>query len=213
MGIEMENIVYRDIHKNDYTSIISLINSTWDFKKFIKNPKTLQRVIRLLLMGTLLTSSYGKVAVKDGIVVGYILGRANRSRKRLLKFYRSFTMIKDFFALFFIEKQDKRNILEYLKVPKTYRELLKGKKFDAEIVFFAVDTHVRGLGIGKMLMKGLNAYFGEMSVKSIQVFTDTNSNYGFYDSQGYQLLGKKEITYNMAPAPEKLTVLLYGVSH
>jgi ribosomal protein S18 acetylase RimI-like enzyme len=206
----MSEIIYRDIQNDDFEEIMGLIQETWNFKDTIAAINTRKRFIHALLSSTLLTSSWGQVAVKDDRLVGFIMGVAKADKRRLRKVAQTKSLIRDIPALLLANEADKRSIKEYLKVPHAYGAMKKGRDFDAEITFLAVSGSCQGLGIGKQLLNGLMSYFDSMKASSIGVFTDSYSNFGFYDHQGFSLLDTRELPLaNTSPARTK-TIFLYG---
>ncbi len=125
----MTDITCREIHINDHESIITLINRTWKIDTYLSSRKTMHRALHIMFMACLSASTYGKVAQKEGIIVGFILGRAKTGKKHTVTIMQVMRLIKDLVALLFAAQADRHNIFEYLKIPKVYRELIKGKKY------------------------------------------------------------------------------------
>lgn len=206
----MSEIIYRGIQKGDFENIVELIQETWRFENKIADIKTRQRFIHALLSATLLTSSWGQVAVKDDKLAGFILGLAKKDKRRLREVSQATGLIRDMLSLLLAKKPDKRGIQDYLKVPRAYHAMKKGRSFPAEITFLAVSDSCQGFGIGKQLMNGLMNYFDSMKAGYIAVFTDSDSDYGFYDHQGFTLLEKREISLTATQQVKKQTIFLYG---
>ncbi|WP_461612487.1 N-acetyltransferase [Clostridium sp. Marseille-QA1073] len=156
-------------------------------------------------------SSFGKVAVKDGTVVGIILGHAKGDKKCYGFLRHIFKIAFQSFSILFHPKKDRQCVIEYLKLFKTYKELMKNREhlFAGNIVLLALSKECRGLGVEKALMYNLFEYFKSKSEKSIYVYTDTACNYGFYDHIGFNPIDFKEVTINLKPATIKETVFLY----
>lgn len=209
MDFFMANIIYRNILNTDHEKIISLIIKTWPFKDNIHSKNNLNTFARFMFTGSLMDSSYGMVALTDDQIVGFIMGSVKKGKKRFLRFGPIVQALRCLTSFFFMNRIDRNNIFEYLKVPGIYKEMKNKGKWDGEIVFFAVEDKYRGLGIGKNLMKGLENYFSEIAANKVNVFTDSDSNYGFYDSQDYKLINEKEFTFNMIPDPKTLKMFLY----
>ncbi|WP_461612488.1 GNAT family N-acetyltransferase [Clostridium sp. Marseille-QA1073] len=207
----MRNIIYRDIKETDYQSIKKLINETWSVEKFVKNKKLLDKVLDMFLSICLMDSSFGKIAVKDGVVIGVILGHVQNEKKAYGTVKHILKILRYSFSLLFYSKDDKLYVMEYLKVFKAYKELMKNKKhlFSGNIELLALSEQCRGLGIGKALVDNLFEYVKSKSVKSIYLYTDTACNYGFYDHTGFKRLDSKEITMNLKPRSSKKTIFLY----
>ncbi|MBO3445288.1 GNAT family N-acetyltransferase [Clostridium sp. CCUG 7971] len=80
-------------------------------------------------------------------------------------------------------------------------------EFQGSINLFIVSKESRGLGVGKTLVKYLNEYMNSMDVKFLYLYTYDRCNYGFYDSQGYKLVNKKDVYLNNIKT--HLNVFLY----
>jgi ribosomal protein S18 acetylase RimI-like enzyme len=209
----MLNIVYRPIQRTDYRDITYLVEATWPFHTYIRNKKTLHKFLRLVLMGCLLSSSYGRVALKDGKVIGFILGKTKQCRSSFWHMHLFIESIKYFIAILFANKPDRQSIFQYLAIPKIYKTMKPHEVYDGEIVFFAVDKQCRGLGVGTTLLNDLKQYFTQTSARRIYVFTDSNSNFGFYDYQGFTLLNKQSITLATKPIPLEQKIFLYSINY
>lgn len=206
----MKNVVYRNLEKKDYNRIKQLINNAFGFSEFIKDSNLLESILNIYLQGCLLDSSFSKVAVKDNIVIGIILGNAKNDKKHLRKFSNILSWVSSGTKLAFCSKENKNAIKEFSKVSQTYKEIIQGKEddFQGSIQLFIVSEESRGLGVGKTLIKYLSSYMINMKVNSIYLYTDTRCNYGFYDSQNFNRLNEKEIYFDSIPS--SLNIFLYG---
>lgn len=206
----MKNVVYRNLEKKDYNRIKELINNAFGFSEFIKDGNLLESILNIYLQGCLLDSSFSKVAVKDNVVIGIILGNAKNDKKHLRKLSNILSWVSSGTKLAFSSKENKNAIKEFSKVSQTYKEIIQGKEDDFQgcIQLFIVSEESRGLGVGKTLIKYLSNYMIDMKVNSIYLYTDTRCNYGFYDSQNFNRLNEKEIYFDTIPS--SLNIFLYG---
>lgn len=206
----MKNVVYRNLEKKDYNRIKELINNAFGFSEFIKDSNLLKSILNIYLQGCLLDSSFSKVAVKDNVVIGIILGNAKNDKKHLRKLSNILSWVSSGTKLAFSSKENKNAIKEFSKVSQTYKEIIQGKEDDFQgcIQLFIVSEESRGLGVGKTLIKYLSNYMIDMKVNSIYLYTDTRCNYGFYDSQNFNRLNEKEIYFDTIPS--SLNIFLYG---
>lgn len=206
----MSKVIYRNLQKSDYERIKELICEAFGFSNFVKDIKLLDSVLDFYLKDCIEESSFSKIAEKDNIVIGIILGNAKKDKNRLEKYDNNLN--KDHIELELIKanKENRGAIKEFSKIKDTYGELIKGKEdyFEGSIQLFIVSKESRGLGIGKTLINYLFAYMKELSVKSIYLYTDTRCNYGFYDSQNFNRLNTKEICFDSIKS--KFDVFLYS---
>lgn len=206
----MSNVIYRDIIKSDYETIKQLIGEAFGFSDFIKDKQLLDLVLSGYLQECILDSSFSKVAEKDNKVIGFILGNAKNDKNRISNSTDSLEFDMDSIELMMNSEENKILFKEFAKIPATYKEIIEGKEeqFQGCIQLFVVSKESRGLGVGKTLVKYLSDYMKNMDVKSLYLFTDSRCNYGFYDSQNFNKLNEKEISFDYVNA--KLDVFLYG---
>ena len=70
----MSKVIYRDLLKEDYNSIKSLICEAFGFKTFTNDENLLDSVLNIYLQNCIISSSYCKIAEINNEVVGIILG-------------------------------------------------------------------------------------------------------------------------------------------
>lgn len=185
-----ENIIFRKIKKSDYKALEKIIKYTWNYDKFCSE-KVANSLSKLYLASCLTNQNFTCVAVKDDVPVGIIMGKnENKSQFNLLNLLHQFFSIVEVFMT-----KEGRKVLSLLSCYETINNDLKancGRKFDGEVAFFAVDSEVRGFGIGKQLFLKFKEYMSKENIKTFYLFTDTTCNYGFYDSQGMKQLATKK---------------------
>lgn len=206
----MNKVIYRDLVTSDYQTIKELIGEAFGFSDFIKDKELLDIVLSGYLQECILNSSFSKVAQKDGKVIGFILGNAKNDKNRIIN--SSNPLDIDMYSIeSIVSNKENRTLLEeFLKIQTTYKEIIKGKEdqFQGCIQLFVVSKESRGLGVGKTLVKYLSDYMKSMNVKSLYLFTDSRCNYGFYDSQNFNKLNEKQVSFDCVDA--KLDIFLYG---
>ncbi|PEX80655.1 GNAT family N-acetyltransferase [Bacillus cereus] len=205
----MNTVKYRTIVKEDYESIKHLIGEAFGFNQFVTDKKFLDSVLNFYLQSCILGSSFSKVAEKDNKIIGVILGDSNNDKNRLKRFHNTFSFTYTLLKLFLTNKENKKLIKEFIKVQKTYKELIQGKEdhFQGCIQLFIVSEESRGLGVGKTLMNSLFQYMRTEDVTSLYLYTDNNCNYGFYDKQNFKRVTEKEIAFESIQ--ENLNIFLY----
>jgi ribosomal protein S18 acetylase RimI-like enzyme len=203
------DIIYREIRRDDFDNIIDLMQGTWRFEDTIHSHKTRMRFLHVLLSSTMLTSSWGQVAILDNDLVGFIMGVVKKDNTRLLKKINAIGMIPNMVSLLFLSGEDKNGVKKYLQVPKAYNSMRKGRIFSAEITLLAVSKKSQGLGIGKRLMNNILNYFQSMNAANIGVFTDSESNFGFYDHLEFIRIDEREVKKSGYNQGQKETIFLY----
>ncbi|MGE7022446.1 GNAT family N-acetyltransferase [Solibacillus cecembensis] len=206
----MDNLTYRELANKDHERVKEMIRDAFGFGEFIEDKKFLDSILNMYLHMCILDSSFSKVAVKDNKVIGIILGSAKKDKIRLPKSRSLLIMVSTLFKIMITSKKNKKLFKAFSKIQGIYKELIQGKQdsFQGCIQLFIVSEESRGLGVGKSLIADVSFYMQSMDVESMYLYTDTNCNYGFYDSQNFKRLNEKEIY--MDAAKEKFTVFLYG---
>ncbi|GMR67577.1 MULTISPECIES: GNAT family N-acetyltransferase [Bacillus] len=205
----MNTVKYRSLIKEDYEPIKHLIGEAFGFNEFITDKKFLNSILNIYLHKCILGSSFSKVAEKDNKVIGVILGDSQKDKNRLKSFHNSLSFAYNTLKLFLTNKENKEFLKAFIKVQKTYKELIEGKEeqFQGCIQLFIVSEESRGLGVGKTLMNDLFEYMTNQKTKSLYLYTDNKCNYAFYDRQNFQRIQEKAV--NFGPKEEDFNVFLY----
>lgn len=203
-------VMYRELHKGDYEIIKKLISDAFGFSEFIKDPDFLNLILNSYLQECILDSSFSKVAIKNGKVIGIILGNANKDKNKIKSFHNRISLISSLIKIMFTKNDNKKDLKEFSKIQKTYKEIFNGNKnnFQGCIQLFIVSKESRGLGVGTSLMNYLFDYMKSMKVKSLYLYTDTRCNYQFYDKNNFKRLNEKKVHFNRVN--ESLNIFLYG---
>lgn len=205
----MNTVKYRSLAKEDYEPIKHLIGEAFGFNEFITDKKFLNSILNFYLHSCILGSSFSKVAEKDNKVIGVILGDSEKDKNRLKRFHNNFSFAFNTLKLFMTNKENRGFLKAFIKVQKTYKELIQGKEdhFQGCIQLFIVSEESRGLGVGKSLLNDLFHYMTKENVTSLYLYTDNECNYEFYDRQNFQRIQEK--TVNFGPKEENFNVFLY----
>ncbi|MGE6366576.1 GNAT family N-acetyltransferase [Bacillus paramycoides] len=205
----MNTVKYRSLVKEDYEPIKHLIGEAFGFNQFITDKKFLNSLLSFYLQSCILGSSFSKVAEKDNKIIGVILGDSEKDKNRLKKFHNTFSFAYNTLKLFMTNKENREFLKAFIKVQKTYKELIKGKEdhFQGCIQLFIVSEESRGLGVGKTLMNGLFQYMTKEDVTSLYLYTDNECNYGFYDKQNFKRVQEKAIHFG--PKKDQFNIFLY----
>ena len=131
------NVTYRDLERKDYPYIEKIIRDTWNYDSICDRPSTAKQMAKVYLRGCLAQKTYARVAVCRDRVVGIIVGQYGKDRKMNPGMH-----ISSFFSgLRLMMAGDGRKVAKQFRgFEKTDRDMLEscGKKFDGEVVFFAV---------------------------------------------------------------------------
>lgn len=208
----MNSIIYRELKKDDYETVKFLINEAFDFGNIISNIDVLNKCLNVYLRSCLSATTFSSVAVKDGKVIGLILGSSKNKNTLLNLFKHNIALILNVISLLFKPKKDKKYLKDYKKILKSYDELMENRKDDFQgcIELFIVSKECRGLGVGKKLVSTLMNYMKDNSVSNLYLYSDNICNYGFYDSQGFNQLDSRNVEMTNSNKPIVLNVYLYS---
>ena len=156
------------------------------------------------------SSSFSKIAQKDGKVIGVILGNAKKDENRLVYSNGTLDFSSNDSDSIMTNEENVEFLKDFSNVIDAYNEIISGKEdnFQGCIQLFIVSKESRGLGVGRSLVNYLFDYMKSMNVKSLYLYTDNRCNYGFYDSQNFKRLNEKEIYLDSNKV--NLNVFLYG---
>lgn len=195
------NIIYSDLTKSDYGEVKRLIKQAW-FSDYNFSPRIIEQYANGYLYMYLSELDYCKV-VKDtdanDKVIGFIFGRCNKvGIKTRLKYKAKlfFVMLSLLFT-----KTGRRGLKINRITNKAnkalYNALPNKNKPTCELVLFIVDEDYRGKAIGSKLESDFCDHLQNSGKKAVYLYTDTYSNYGFYERRGYELCGEKEVDFKM----------------
>ena len=183
MGKFLEkNIVFEDYKENYREKLFDIIRETWNYDKFT-SPKVARKLSVIFLYSCLAVQTFTKVALIDDVPVGIIIARNSNKEKFNFKY-----KLKQIFSMISLmitrEGRDASKI--FLGVNNTDKVLLSeaNRDYSGELVFFAVNSDYRGMGLGKKLFTKAKEYMKEDGMKNFYLFTDTTCNFNFYEYNG-----------------------------
>ena len=183
----MSQMIIRDLEVGDVAAIKVAMMDVWGYSDFTKDEEVLSAAVGLDFNQVLHGATFMRVATVDDEVVGVIAGVV----KSQTPSYRHHLENGTGHAITVAKKAPsiiQKAIYEYLsKQREVYAELLKGIEddYDGTLEFLVLSEKAQGLGIGKKLHASLMDYFEETGAKSVYLFTDTSSNFGFYEHLGW----------------------------
>ena len=188
------DIKYVEMTKKDHKDIKRLITEAW----FSDYPFK-QKYIKLYASGYLnmyLSESDYKIVAKDGDkIVGFIFGNLNKAplKQRIISKTKLF-----FYAIYMLFSYPGRRGLKITQITnRVNKELLKPfkKELKNELILFIVDENYRGKGIGTQLEKMYTDFLKENKVQKMFLFTDTYSNFEYYEQRGYERKGSLPVDF------------------
>lgn len=197
----------REYQKEDFQDLVAIIRKTWHYDEFC-SPSVALKLSKLYLISCLTDSTYSRVALQNGKPVGLILG------KNIKAHHCPFHLkVKQFFeiAALCLSKEGRTVSKMFQSIECIDQELLKDcqKPYPAELVLFAVDSSLRGNGIGKMLFQSFLDYMKEQHMEEFYLFTDTTCNYGFYEHQGMSRRSETSKRFDIKGQLAKMRFFIY----
>ncbi|MBT2292765.1 GNAT family N-acetyltransferase [Paenibacillus albidus] len=205
------NLDIRDIRKEDIEPIKGIIADTWNAKDFIEDEGIINAAVTMMFISPILNkSTFGRVATLDGEVIGLIFGSRvgeTTSYRLLQEDYTS-----ELLQLLNLNDIERKLFVEFISMTnEAYSKLIIGKEneFQGCLEFFAVSEEARGKKIGKKLFNELTSYLRDTKANKIYVYTDTMSNYGFYDHNGFVRLDEEVTVFNLPIGKLENTNFIY----
>lgn len=202
----MNNLELREVQKSDYVFIENMICQEFHLERYIPHKRALNIVKKHYIYSCLSEQTYSRVAVKNGQIVGVIMGNASYQYS-LIK-HLHYLLITLFYQIIMLLWRN-QGFQEFKHMHHIYKQLLENHshEFDGVLTLFIVDHHYQGLGIGTKLMKDMMVYYQQNHIRNIYLFTDSTCNYYYYEDQGFHCLEEKEFH---SQVDIDINVYLYG---
>lgn len=180
------SITVRDVCSKDHRPIIDLIDQTWNYRDYGLSEAYCYRKALRDLYSSLAESDFSKVILVNEQVVGFIFANTGKFNNTAKKSHYLEKIRK-------LEEGNEKSpegvlINKYASLFKYKNTQLlqkEPKKYEAELVYFAIDKKFRGFGLGKRLFRELVGYLFLKSVNSLYLFTDSTCNFDFYKRYGF----------------------------
>lgn len=185
-------ICYRRLKPSDERQLIKFLYKQWQLPGSAPELAPEKLLARSYAYGLLGQQSRTYVAEADGKIAGIIMGRAWKTTAAALKFTARRALLQ---ALMGVTEKGRgcRVLLESLELADRQLTHSCEGSFDGELVFFMVDRHLRGIGIGTSLLQLFHQYMRRQGARRIYVLTDTGCDYDFYDRHEFSRLKKQRI--------------------
>lgn len=193
--------LYRIIERGDKKALLRLVCEGWNYDGRMKNPRLLKHFLNYTLLVELRHCDYARVAVTEGQLSGLLFGecRLHAHPAAWLRFTPSFLLSKLYLAL---TKEGRARMCIIKAIRAADRRLIDGRKksFDGELALLAVGKAYRNLGIGRRLQEDFKSYLHSRGARNFYVYTDSHSNYRFYETHGFIRAAETKVFYP-PPAP------------
>lgn len=200
-----DTLIYRPIETRDYTEAAQMIKDTWQYEK-VASPRNALHMASVFLYSSLAHHNFSQVAIRDGKVVGLILGRTNDVPLKEKRYYlnMSYHLIR-----LLLTSEGKQAVRSFRRNLQVNQSLLKQtyETYDGELTFFAVDASTRQSGIGSHLFYSYLTFMKNEGARTFRLFTDTSCTYGFYESKGMTRIGA--VSRRMPFLDKEMSFFLY----
>ncbi|MCR5319126.1 MAG: GNAT family N-acetyltransferase [Treponema sp.] len=177
----------RKFRKSDETALASVINETWGLKASHKNEELALRFGYAYLYYSLAHSSFRAVAEYNGFASGLVC--AGRRKERLPNIFYLAKALSYALPLFFCREFRSQLAAwkKFFRLTAAHEEKVP-KEYKGRLYLLLTNPSCRGIGMGKKLLSSAEEYFVVNGMEEFFLHTDTECNFGFYDSLGYKKL-------------------------
>ena len=210
----MDNVTMRPVKEGDLSALKMLIAQAfgkgWNLSQFDQNADYYNALLEIYLSIFLDGSTFGKVAVVNGEVVGVVLCSAKGQVKKFRRLQKD--MAVHTFALLSAPEPARTDITEHMSTSfAAIGQLLENKidSYQGSLELLIVSHKAQGLGLGKALWGKACGYFASKGVQSIYLYTDSSCNVGFYDYNGFARVSQGHARYNFTQGQQERDIYLY----
>ena len=182
----MSEIIIRDITADDIPAIKAVVREVWAWEEFFEDDAVIEACVAIYFAPVLHEATFGRVALLDGKVVGVIFGAVDGEPacyKHLLEDLTPHILI-----MLQADEWDRLGFCQYLtKQNAVYKSLIADieDEYDGALDFLVLSKAAQGKGAGKQLWLALKEHLEARGVTRVYLYSDSECNFGFYESQGF----------------------------
>ena len=207
---------YRPYEDRDAEGVMAIINDAFHIHRYAGRRYLERSALENYLDGCLQASSYARVAVLDGKIVGVVMGRAQgepflpgraRRRARILA-------AKTWLATVGLPQW--RTLRFFYIFERVYGQLCADARragtwsLSDEVTLFAVHSTARGKGVGSALYRDLMTHLRERGRTEVFLYTDELCTYRFYERAGLVRAAERNLDLKVPGLPGTVGVYLYA---
>ena len=207
----MTDITYRPYQSTDADDVKKIINEAFYIHRYVHGQHVLDAALEVYLRDQLVASTWSRVAVKGGHVVGIILGRVagephlrERTKNRALLWAHTARAA----ILGLPQLKALRGFFAYESVAHRLGART-GRPLDDELTLFAVASTTRGHGVGATLYRAFLDHLRDRDRSDFHLYTDSLCTFGFYERQGMSRAGADDMDILLDGEPHTLGVYIY----
>jgi len=208
----MTAITYRPYQPHDARDVKAIIDEAFSIHRYVKAPRLLDSSLEVYLRERLLASTYARVALKDGRVIGILMGQTAGQPHLEGALGNRLRAWGHMLKLAVLGLPEWRSLWQYVSFTGVYRTLRQNttSPLTDELTLFAVSSAARGLGAGKALYRDYLLHLRRHGRTSFYLYTDSLCSYGFYEKHGMTRTAEQDMTIYLDGKPERLGVYLYA---
>jgi len=180
----------RNIRKNDLEALHNITLESWYKKEAEEDTELTNALVQIDLNTSLNKSSFGKVAVVDGQVIGVIMGSVEAQPNELRLLQTSST--PSWLTILEKDENQRAGVLQDLRFEvEAQRKLITkytANDYGGSIVLFAVHPEFKGQGVGSLLFEEMMQHFSNHMINKYYLFSDSMSDISYYDHRGLRQL-------------------------
>ncbi|WP_288273415.1 GNAT family N-acetyltransferase [uncultured Bifidobacterium sp.] len=201
-----DTITYRTMRSDDYPAITQMLCDAWHTDPTMDHDLEM-KLAEIDLEHCLGRATNAQVAVKDGEIVGVVLGRIDAQETRNgLNSHRTRNM--RLLASLLTSSRGRKALLDMKRYEDTNLKMIAeakkdGHAYQGELVLLLIRPDMRGQGIGKHLFGWMTDQFKQAGVERYFLFTDSQCDYAFYDNAGLTRRAESAVLDNEPHTPKE----------
>lgn len=190
----MKKWICRDFDLQHYGQVEALLDEMEHFKRITLNDQVRKKIIAIYLRSCLEDSTFTKIVIDQGKVVGIICGRYGKQLKKSAFTIYTLGILIRIIGLHIVE-EGRKAIKTYKQYAHEYERFIgEGvDSFEGELNLLLVHQAYRGLGIGQALWNECIKEMRKNEVKDFCLMTDSTCDYSFYEGQGCKRIVQQKV--------------------
>ena len=198
------SITIKDLDPKDYDTARQFAIEGMNLSRYTDHAYELYFYSKYFLYMELLKATQILAAYDGGKLVGVLIAEMKNEKQKVSSFWmKVFVKSMEFIINLYENSQT------YVRANKEmFEQYIKDcGEPDGEIIFFVVDTKLKGKGIGTLLLKEFEKI---EKGKKIFLYTDTGCTYQFYEKRNFKREQEREIRLDNNDKEIPLTCFLYS---
>ena len=211
-----ETVIYRPYEDRDAEGVMAIINDAFHIHRYTRRRYLERSALESYLDECLQASSYARVAVLDGKVVGVVMGQVHGEPILPGRLRRRMRILADRAWLLTVGLPQWRTLRSFFGFERVYGQLCEDVRqagtwsLSDEVMLFAVHSVARGRGVGSRLYRDLMSHLREHGRAELFLYTDELCTYRFYERAGLVRAAERSLDLKVPGLPGTVGVYLYA---